>query len=115
MDFLDRCDPRPFAEIKATLDAVAEAPPPTFSGGLRWQAMSGDMAGIHEVRTKDGRDLYRLFCVLERRQPGLDNCSIIALAGMTKTVRSAFTAAEYGEVRRLRDEYFSCNPRSVAG
>jgi hypothetical protein len=32
------------------LDAVAAAPPPAFSGGGKWEAMRGKMAGYYEVR-----------------------------------------------------------------
>jgi len=32
------------------LDAVAEAPPSTFSGGGKWEAMHDEMAGFYEIR-----------------------------------------------------------------
>jgi hypothetical protein len=38
------------ATIKAVLIAVAAAPPPAFSGGGKWEAMHGDMAGYFELR-----------------------------------------------------------------
>ena len=44
-DFLDACPVKVRAQLLAVLDAVAEAPPPRFSGGGRWEAMHGDMGG----------------------------------------------------------------------
>ncbi len=59
-DFLDTCPVA--AKIVAVLDAVAAAPPPSFSGGGLWEAMHGEMKGFFEVRI-DGpnRHHYRLF------------------------------------------------------
>jgi hypothetical protein len=39
-------------EIQAVLEAVAAAPPPSFSGGGKWEAMHEDMAGFYEVRVQ---------------------------------------------------------------
>jgi len=61
------------ARLRAVVLAVAQAPPHRFAGGGKWEAMSGDMAGIYEVRA-DGppnRTHYRLFCVLDTK--GLDS------------------------------------------
>lgn len=41
MEFLDGCPGKIDAEFVAVLDAVAAAPPPTFSGGGKWEAMHG--------------------------------------------------------------------------
>ncbi|HJX54944.1 MAG TPA: hypothetical protein VJ801_19445 [Polyangia bacterium] len=56
--------------IVAVVKAVADAPPPAFSGGGKWEAMHGDMSGFYEVRV-DGpkRRHYRLFCILEPTVP----------------------------------------------
>lgn len=113
-DFLQGLPLSARVELRATLDAVAEAPPPQFSGGLRWHVMRGDMSGYYEARTKDGQRLHRLFCVLERHQPGLDNCSIVVLTGMTKPIRTAFSRADYQQVRDLGETYRAGNPRRVA-
>ena len=53
--------------IVAVVKAVADAPPPAFSGGGKWEAMHGEMSGFYEVRV-DGpkRRHCRLFCFLER-------------------------------------------------
>lgn len=66
-DFLDRCPTSVAAKMIAVVKAVAEAPPPAFSGGGKWEAMHGEMSGFYEIRV-DGpkRHHYRLFCMLER-------------------------------------------------
>ena len=43
MDFLDGLPDKVAAEIQAVLEAVAAAPPPSFSGGRKWEAMRDDM------------------------------------------------------------------------
>jgi hypothetical protein len=49
-DFLESCPNAVEAKIEAVLTAVADAPPPQFSGGGMWEAMHGDMSGYFEVR-----------------------------------------------------------------
>lgn len=114
-EFLDRCPVA--ARIIAVVKAVADAPPPTFSGGGKWEAMHGDMAGYYEVRV-DGpqRRHYRLFCLLEREGAGvgLGGPSLVMLTGMDKPFRSTFSDEDYANVRRLGNEYARRNPRSVA-
>lgn len=66
-DFLRGCPKKVRARLIATLDAVAEAPPPRFSGGGQWEAMHGDMGGYYEVRAQGpGREQFRLFCILRK-------------------------------------------------
>lgn len=50
--FLDTLPDKVVAEIEAILDAVASAPPPSFSGGGKWEAMHDDMAGFYEIRVQ---------------------------------------------------------------
>lgn len=105
------------ARMVAVLKAVAEAPPPAFSGGGKWEAMHDDMAGYYEVRVDGpGRRHYRLFCILERDGAalGLGGPSIVLLTGMVKEFRTTFSARDYAQVRELGDEYRSRSPRSVA-
>ena len=66
MEFLDSIPGTVAAEIHAVLDAVAAAPPPSFSGGGKWEAMHDEMAGYFEVRVQGGGLNHRLFCVLGR-------------------------------------------------
>ena len=102
------------AEIMATIDAVAQGPPPQFRGGLRYQAMHGDMTGWFEVRTKHRKRLYRLFCLQDRKAPGLPRPALVLVTGGDKPNVSAFAEAFYRKVRALGEEYLSSNPRSVA-
>jgi hypothetical protein len=53
-DWLDGLPVRVAAEIPAVLDAVAAAGPPAFSGGGKWRAMHGEMAGFYEIRVRGG-------------------------------------------------------------
>jgi hypothetical protein len=66
LDFFDTIPVKVAAEINAVLDAVAEAPPPSFSGGGKREAMHGDMAGLYEIRVQGGGKNHRLFCILDR-------------------------------------------------
>ena len=94
-DFLDALPAKVVAEIQAVLDAVAEAPPPAFSGGGKWEAMHGRMAGLFEIRVGSGSVNYRLFCVLERDAADLGGSSIVAIGGLSKAKRSAAEARDY--------------------
>jgi Txe/YoeB family toxin of Txe-Axe toxin-antitoxin module len=115
-DFLESCPVKVRATFRAILFAVADAPPPAFSGGGKWEAMHGSMNGYYEARV-DGpqRRHYRLFCVLERNgaDVGLGGPSIVAITGMSKPFLTTFTEAEYGQVRVLGSEYARRSPRSV--
>lgn len=115
-DFINSCTTGVKADIFATLKSVADAPPPQFSGGGKWHVMHGSMKGYHEVRVMGpGKMLYRVFCILERAVDGLGltNHSIVAIDGMSKPNRTAFTEAEYAAVRKLGDEFRDRKPRSV--
>lgn len=102
------------AEVMATIDAVANGPPPQFRGGLRYQAMHGDMTGWFEVRTKHQKRLYRMFCLQDRKAPGLPKPALVMVIGGDKPNESAFSDAFYKNVRDLGAEYLASNPRSVA-
>ncbi|WP_394829978.1 hypothetical protein [Pendulispora albinea] len=101
----------------AVVKAVAEAPPPRFSGGGRWEAMHDQMAGFYEVRV-DGpqRSHYRLFCFLDRdgAQVGLGGPSLVLVTGKKKAFMTLLSKADYAEVRRLGTEFRARVPRSVA-
>ena len=53
-EFLTGCPVKVRARLLAVLDDVAEAPPPQFSGGGRWETMHGTMRGYYEVRATGG-------------------------------------------------------------
>jgi hypothetical protein len=114
-EFLDACPDKVEAKIVAVLDAVAEAPPPSFSGGGFWEAMHGEMGGYFEVRVPGpGQMLYRLFCILDRDGPGMSRPAIAVIAGMVKRNRTKFIDRDYAKVRVLGDEYLASAPRSIA-
>jgi hypothetical protein len=113
-EFLDACPDSVAADLIAIVDAVAASPPPQFTGGGMWEAMRGQMRGFYEARTRGpDRRLYRLFCILEREAPGLEQPSIIVIAGLSKPHNTAFGDADYERIRRLGEEYRHRVPRSV--
>lgn len=111
--FLTAIDPRAAQKLRKILRGVAEAPPPSWSGGGTWEAMHDDMAGYYEARTELGEWLYRLFCLLEREEEGLSNPSIIVIDGLKKKKRTRIRPQDYGRVRQLGEEYKKRRPRSV--
>jgi hypothetical protein len=119
--FLDACPPKVEAKLLAVLDAVAEAPPPKFSGGGMWEAMQRKMAGYFEVRVQGPkREQFRLFCLLENAEPaelkrrGLARPALAVITGMRKPWMSTFSDKDYAKVRALGDRYKSKLPRSIA-
>ena len=52
IEFLDHVPTKVAAEVHAVLSAVAEAPPPAFSGGGKWEAMHGELVGLYEIRVQ---------------------------------------------------------------
>lgn len=105
VEFLDSIPPKVAAEIHAVLQAVAEAPPPAFSGGGKWEVMHDDMAGFYEVRVQGGGKNHRLLCVLERDADDLGGASIICIGGLSKPRRSAAKARDYKLLKKYRQEF----------
>ncbi len=122
LGFLDGCPVKVAANIYAVLEAVRAAPPPAFSGGGKWEAMHGTMAGYYEIRTTGpGRQHYRLFCRLENgstaelKALGFDRPQIVVINGMAKKNASLFSDRDYEKhVRYLGDEYVRRTPTPVA-
>jgi Txe/YoeB family toxin of Txe-Axe toxin-antitoxin module len=116
LEFLRACPTKVEAMIVAVVKAVADAPPPAFSGGGKWEAMHGEMGGFYEIRV-DGpkRRHYRLFCLLERdgAAVGLGGPCLVLLTGKDKAFQTVLSAADYAEVRALGAEYRRRIPRSV--
>lgn len=104
LDFLAGLPNKVAAEIHAVLSAVSEAPPPSFSGGGKWEAMHGEMAGMFEVRVQGGGKNHRLFCVLDRGED-LGGPSIVCLGGLSKPPRQAADNRDYRRIRRYADEF----------
>jgi hypothetical protein len=116
-DFLARCPDKVREMMIAVVKAVADAPPPMFSGGGKWEAMHGGMSDYYEVRVDGpGRHHYRLFCVLERdgAEVGLGGPSLVIITGKSKPFRTTLSKRDYSEVRALGDEYRARKPRTVA-
>lgn len=105
IEFLDGVPPKAAAEIHAVLDAVAAGPPPSFSGGGKWEAMHDDMAGYFEVRVQGGGMNHRLFCILERDAKDLGGSSIVCIAGLSKPRRTAAQRRDYLRVKRYGVEF----------
>jgi hypothetical protein len=105
IEFLNALPDKIAAEIQAVLEAVAEAPPPSFSGGGKWEAMHDDMAGFYEVRVHGGGANHRLFCLLERTADDLGGPSIVCLDGLSKPVRTAADPRDYKRVKQYGDEF----------
>jgi hypothetical protein len=116
-EFLEACPQKVREMMVAVVKAVADAPPPMFSGGGKWEAMHDEMAGYYEVRVAGPkRHHYRLFCVLERDGERLElgSASLVIITGKSKPFRTTLTKRDYEDVRVLGDEYRSRTPRSVA-
>ena len=105
LEFLNGLPDKVAAEIHAVLEAVAEAPPPSFSGGGKWEAMHDDMAGYYEVRVQGGGKNHRLFCVLERNAKDLGGSSIVCLGGLSKARRTAANPRDYRQIKRYGAEF----------
>ena len=121
IDFLDGCPTKVAANLLAVLDAVAEAPPPQYSGGGKWEAMHGTMGGYNEVRASGpGREQFRLFCLLENADPAelrrrcLPGPAIVVMTGLRKPWRTAFSERDYRAVRVLGDDHKANLPRRIA-
>ena len=104
-EFLDRLPPKVVAEFLAVLDAVAEAPPPAFSGGGKWEAMHDAMAGVFEARVTGAGMNHRLFCILERNADDLGGPSLVVIDGLSKPKRSAANAKDYRRALLMRAEF----------
>ncbi len=65
--------------------------------------MHGEMAGIYEVRCRQGGQLHRLCFVLDRNHP--DGPALVMLDGDSKPNRSAMPESVYRRVRERRNEY----------
>lgn len=101
----------------AIIRAVADAPPPVFSGGGKWEVMHDDMKGFYEARTDgEGREHFRLFCMLDRdgASVGLGGPSLVIITGARKPFKTTFSEADYAKVRSLGSEFLKRRPRSFA-
>lgn len=104
-DFLNSVPVEVAAEIRAVLEAVAEAPPPSFSGGGKWEVMKGNMAGFHEVRVSRGNTNYRLLCILVRNPATYSGPAIVCVGGLSKPRRTKARDQDYEEIRGFKNEH----------
>ena len=121
IEFLRGCPAGIRAQLVNSLNMVAAAPPPRFSGGGLWEAMHGAMGGWYEIRlTGPRREQFRLFCLLENgsseelAKRGLRRPAISVITGMRKPWRTAFTERDYQRVRELGNEHQRTYPRRIA-
>ena len=121
IEFLGGCPTKVAANLLAVVSAVAEAPPPQYSGGGKWEAMHGAMGGYFEVRaTGPNREQFRLFCLLENAdgaelaRRGLDRPTIAVITGIRKPWRTTFDDRDYEAVRTLGNDHKSNHPRRIA-
>ena len=121
--FLDTCPTKVEATLLAVLEAVRAAPPPACSGGGKWEAMHGAMAGDSEIRvTGPGRRHYRLFWLLDNgteQEPtdrGFDRPQIAVINGMVKQHMTEFSDSDdqRHHVRDLGERYLTTLPRPIA-
>lgn len=106
IDFLDEVPIKVRAEVQAVLEAVAEAPPPAFSGGGKWEVKHDEMAGFYEARVRGAdRHNHRLFCILERDAGDLGGSSIVVIDGLSKPLRQAADPRDYRRAQRYRAEF----------
>lgn len=119
--FLDGCPGKLDSTFTAVLDAVAAGPPPSFSGGGKWEAMHGDMSGWYEIRlTGPNREQFRLFCLLENGDDqellarGLKKPAVAVICGLRKRHLEKFSPLDYAGVRKLGSDHQSQYPRRIA-
>ena len=105
MGFLESVPGGVAAKIQAVLEAVAQAPPPSFSGGGMWKAMRGEMAGFYEVCVGRSDANHRLLCILDRSADDLGGPSIICVYGFSKPRRQGASGRDYRKARKFRDEF----------
>lgn len=109
--FLDRLPSTVASQIMAVVKAVRDAPPPSFRGGGKWEAMRDEMSGFYEVRVRHSQDLYRLFCILDRNGP--EGPTLLLVVGGKKRTGTRMDAAVYALARSLRSIYQAAPHRAV--
>lgn len=114
-EFLDACPTPVRAELPATVVAVRDAPPPSFPPSGRWTVMRDDMKGFHEARDRHEKELYRLFCVLDRdaADHGAEGPAVVLVSGGIKPTGTAMDARVYMRAQQARTAYLASSPRSL--
>lgn len=116
MAFVSGC-PKPVQDaLLSTFQAVLERPPTKFPPGtLLWRPMRGRMQGIYEIRDRYGRQLYRLFCLVDSDavRNGCSTPVLVMLSGGEKLVNTEMDDDVYEEACGYRDHYIKSNPRAL--
>jgi len=116
MAFVSAC-PKPVQDaLLSTYQAVLERPPNKFpTGTLLWRPMRGPMQGIYEIRDRHGRQLYRLFCLMDSdaTRHGFAAPVLVMLCGGEKVVNTEMDDDIYEEACGYRDDYLRSNPRAL--
>jgi hypothetical protein len=115
-DFLNSCPEKVRTMMLAVVKAVAEAPPPRFAGGGKWEAMRDEMKGyLRGSRRRAEAASLPALCLLEQGDASLNlgGPSVVIITGKDKPFLTELSEADYAEVRRLGAEYRARKPRSV--
>ncbi len=79
--------------------------------------MRDEMKGFHEARDKHGKELYRLFCVLDRDAAdyGAEGPAVVLVSGGIKPVDTVMDPRVYARAQHARQAYLASNGRSLLG
>lgn len=83
-------------QLLAILEAVQTTGPDQWADRHSHCPMKGNLAGLHEVRDKQGETLYRLFVLWQREAR-----RVVVIDGREKANRTTLSDAEYEAVGAL--------------
>lgn len=69
------------------------------------RVLVGELAGLYEVRVRQGRTLFRLLYLLERDADDLGGPSFVCLGGLSKQSRSAADPRDYAAIKQFAAEF----------
>src|SRR5690606_2547112 len=95
-------------QLLENLNSVAEAGPDHWFEPNIHCAMKGELKDLHEVRDRQGQQLYRLFVKWLRYEK-----MVIIIDGREKPNKTALAESEYTAVRKLAD-LIDKKPRQLA-
>jgi len=96
IDFLDGLPDKVAAEIHAVLDAVADDPPPSFSGGGKWEAMHARwLASMRSASRAAGRTIgsSAFWSAMPKTSVGRASCASAACRSRRGRRRISVTTA----------------------
>lgn len=83
-------------QLLAILDAVRSTGPDQWADRHSHRPMKGDLDNLHEVRDKQGENLYRLFVLWEREER-----RVVVVDGRQKPNKTKLSDADYRAVAEL--------------